>query len=65
MKRTPFIALLLVISGSVLAESRLPFMRDLAGDHELPKPWGISIDSRVLSRAVTKVNADEELKWGI
>ena len=44
MKKILFSALLLVISGSVLAESRLPFMRDLAGDHELPKPWGISLD---------------------
>lgn len=44
MKKILFSALLLVISGSVLAQSRLPFMRDLAGDHELPKPWGISLD---------------------
>lgn len=44
MNRNLFIALLLLVSGAVNAESRLPFMRDLAGDHELPKPWGISID---------------------
>ena len=27
-----------------LADSALPFMKDLAGDSELPRPWGISID---------------------
>jgi len=27
-----------------LAESALPFMKDIAGDRELPRPWGIGID---------------------
>jgi len=44
MKKNLFIALLLVISSSAMAESRLPFKKDLAGDFELPKPWGISFD---------------------
>jgi len=26
------------------AESALPFMKDLAGDKDLPRPWGISLD---------------------
>lgn len=29
---------------SSLADSALPFMKDLAGDTELPRPWGIGID---------------------
>ena len=29
---------------SSLADSGLPFMKDLAGDTELPRPWGIGID---------------------
>lgn len=36
---------LLVLAPSVLqADSRLPFLRDLAGDAELPLPWGVGID---------------------
>ena len=29
---------------SAAAESTLPFMKDLAGDMELPRPWGIGLD---------------------
>ena len=36
------LATLLPLSAS--AGSALPFMKDLAGDTELPRPWGISID---------------------
>ena len=36
------LAALLPLSAS--AGSALPFMKDLAGDTELPRPWGISID---------------------
>ena len=39
------IALLaILIPLSSLADSALPFMKDLAGDTELPRPWGLSID---------------------
>jgi len=36
------LALLLPLSSS--ADSTLPFLKDLAGDTELPRPWGIGID---------------------
>jgi hypothetical protein len=36
------LAALLPLSSS--ADSALPFMKDLAGDTELPRPWGISVD---------------------
>lgn len=36
------LAALLPLSAS--ADSAMPFMKDLAGDAELPRPWGISID---------------------
>jgi hypothetical protein len=36
------LAVLLPLSSS--ADSALPFMKDLAGDTELPRPWGIGID---------------------
>lgn len=36
------LALLLPLSSS--ADSSLPFMKDLAGDTKLPRPWGIGID---------------------
>ena len=36
------LAAFLPLSSS--ADSALPFMKDLAGDAELPRPWGISID---------------------
>lgn len=29
---------------SVIADSALPFMKGLAGDNQLPRPWGISVD---------------------
>ena len=35
-------AILLPLSSP--ADSALPFMKDLAGDTELPRPWGIGID---------------------
>jgi hypothetical protein len=36
--------LLLLAPTTVLADSALPFMRDLAGDNELPLPWGVGFD---------------------
>jgi hypothetical protein len=40
-----FIILLLALFPLVsAAESTLPFMKDLAGDVELPRAWGVSID---------------------
>jgi hypothetical protein len=33
-----------LISFSSSADSGLPFMKDLAGDADLPRPWGIGID---------------------
>jgi len=35
---------LVLLPISALADSALPFMKDLAGDTDLPRPWGISID---------------------
>lgn len=42
MKRMAMV--LLVLAGSVQAESRLPFGRSWAGDRDLPKPYGIGVD---------------------
>jgi hypothetical protein len=36
------LAVLLPLSSS--ADSALPFMKDMAGDRELPRPWGIGLD---------------------
>jgi len=36
--------LLTVLPFAAQADSTLPFMKDLAGDNELPRPWGISLD---------------------
>ena len=36
--------LLLLTPLHAVAESALPFMKELAGDIELPRPWGISVD---------------------
>ncbi len=36
------LAVLLPLSAS--ADSSLPFMKDLAGDIELPRPWGVGVD---------------------
>jgi hypothetical protein len=36
------LALLIPLSAS--AESGLPFMKDIAGDRDLPRPWGIGFD---------------------
>jgi hypothetical protein len=36
------LAVLLPLTSS--AESSLPFMKDMAGDRDLPRPWGISLD---------------------
>ena len=38
------ILLLLSLPMASQAESSLPFMKDLAGDAELPRPWGIGLD---------------------
>jgi hypothetical protein len=43
MRRLSLLLLLLVPLQSV-ADSALPFMKDLAGDTELPRPWGIGVD---------------------
>ena len=42
--RVVIILLLSLIPLQSMAESRLPFMKELAGDTELPRPWGFSID---------------------
>ena len=42
--RCLIILLLALLPLSAQANSALPFMKDLAGDTELPRPWGISID---------------------
>lgn len=34
----------ILIPLTSVADSALPFMKDLAGDTKLPRPWGISID---------------------
>ena len=39
-----FILFAALLPLTSLADSALPFMKDLAGDTELPRPWGISID---------------------
>lgn len=39
---TILLAALLPLSS--MADSSLPFLKDLAGDTELPRPWGIGID---------------------
>ena len=36
------LAILLPLTSS--ADSSLPFMKDIAGDRELPRPWGVGID---------------------
>ena len=36
--------LVVLIPLSSAADSSLPFMKDLAGDANLPRPWGISLD---------------------
>jgi hypothetical protein len=43
MRRCLF-ALLMMVSLGAQADSALPFMKHLAGDNELPPPWGIGID---------------------
>jgi len=42
--RRLILLLVALIPLSVSAESGLPFMKDLAGDAELPRPWGIGFD---------------------
>lgn len=42
--RSLLITLLLLMPATVVAESRLPFLKDKVGDAELPRPWGIGID---------------------
>jgi len=44
MKKVCVIVFLLFFSSMVNAESRLPFMKHLAGEQQLPRPWGLSID---------------------
>jgi hypothetical protein len=36
------LAILLPFSSS--ADSSLPFMKDMAGDRTLPRPWGLGLD---------------------
>jgi hypothetical protein len=45
MRRTAFVAALLLASMSARADSWLPFGRDWAGDAKLPRPYGVSIDA--------------------
>ena len=42
--------LFLVVSGAAQAESKLPFGRSWAGDHDLPKPYGIGFDLFTLNQ---------------
>ncbi len=42
--RSLLIALLMLMPLTASAESRLPFLKDKAGDIELPRPWGIGMD---------------------
>ena len=42
--RKLLIALALLVPVSATAESALPFMKDMAGDRDLPRPWGIGFD---------------------
>ncbi|MGD9265640.1 MAG: hypothetical protein PVJ71_07670 [Lysobacterales bacterium] len=42
--RRLFFLFLFTLPLSVNAESTLPLMKDLAGDAELPRPWGIGLD---------------------
>lgn len=45
MKRLVPLALILALTPiAASADSALPFMRDLAGDHELPRPYGVGVD---------------------
>lgn len=43
MRRLVFL-LSILLPLSAVADSRLPFMQGLAGDAELPRPWGIGLD---------------------
>jgi len=38
------LVLALLAPTAALADSNLPFMKELAGDHQLPPPWGIGLD---------------------
>ena len=42
--RSLILLLAALIPLSSMADSGLPFMKDLAGDRELPRPWGIGVD---------------------
>jgi hypothetical protein len=42
--RALILLLTLMLPLSCWADSALPFMKDLAGDAELPRPWGIGLD---------------------
>lgn len=50
---TVLTALALLVPVSVKAESALPFMKDIAGDVELPPPWGIGIDFYTMDQDYT------------
>jgi hypothetical protein len=39
-----FLLLAVLIPLTSHADSSLPFMKDMAGDRDLPRPWGISLD---------------------
>lgn len=43
MRRLTFL-LSILLPLSAAADSTLPFMKDLAGDADLPRPWGIGLD---------------------
>lgn len=42
--RSLFLVLAILLPLTSAADSSLPFMKDLAGDRDLPRPWGISFD---------------------
>lgn len=44
MRKICLFIVFLLLSFTVNAESKLPFMKHLAGGQELPRPWGLSID---------------------
>jgi len=56
------LAVLLPLASS--ADSSLPFMKDLVGDTELPRPWGLSIDFYTMDQDYDVQNLKFELPEG-
>jgi len=42
--RSLFLVLAILLPLTAAADSGLPWMKDLAGDRDLPRPWGVGID---------------------